>query len=84
MDPELIPAPLLVLPFLYACQIGFPRRPQIAQTVILVIGVGFAAAAPGLFGRGLVAVLVVLTILSWWAFVGPLHHFCYHRDVVLK
>jgi hypothetical protein len=84
MDPELIFTPLLVLPLLYACQIGFPRRPQIPQTVILIAGVLFALAAPGAFGEGLVPVLGVLTALSWWCFVGPLHHFCYHRDLALK
>jgi hypothetical protein len=84
MDPELLLAPLIVLPFLFTCQLGFPRGPQIPQTVILVIAVGFAAAAPGVFGKALLPVLGVLTALSWWCFVGPLHHFCYHRDLALK
>jgi len=84
MDPELILASLLVLPLLFACQIGFPRRPQIPQTVILIIAVGFALAAPGIFGGALVPVLAALTALSWWCFVGPLHHFCYHQDLALK
>jgi hypothetical protein len=84
MNPELILASLLVLPLLFACQIGFPRRPQIPQTVILVIAVGFALAAPGIFGQALVPVLGVLTALSWWCFVGPLHHFCYHQDLALN
>jgi hypothetical protein len=84
MNPELILASLLVLPLLLACQIGFPRRAQIPQTVILVIAVGFALAAPGLFGKGLIPVLGVLTALSWWCFIGPLHHFCYHQDLALN
>ena len=84
MDPEPILAPLLVLPPLYACQIGFPKRPQIPQTVILVGAVLVAMVAPGALRGALLPVLAVLTALSWWCFVGPLHHFCYHRDLALK
>ena len=84
MDPELVLFPLLALPLLYACRIGFPRKPQIPQTVILLAAAGFAVAVPGVFQGGLLTVLAVLIPLSWSCFVGPLHHFCYHRDLALK
>jgi len=52
--------------------------------ILLAIAVAFALAAPGIFGGALVPALAVLTALSWWCFIGPLHHFCYHQDLALK
>jgi hypothetical protein len=84
MDPGMVLSPLLVVPLMYTCQIAFPRSPQFPQTLILIVSVLFATVAPGVFRLESLSVLGVLIALSWWCFVGPLHHYCYHRDLAVR
>ena len=84
MDPELALLPLLVLPLLLACQIGFPRRAMIPQTIILIGTTLLTLAMPGAFLQQVnLAALAIPGAFCWWLYVGSLHHYCYHRDLAL-
>jgi len=84
MDPKLGLLPLLVLPLLLACQVGFPRRATIPQTVILVGITLLTLAMPAAFLQQVhLAALVIPGAFCWWLYVGSLHHYCYYQDLAL-
>lgn len=83
-DPGLLLIPLVPLPLLLTCQFLFPKRAQIPQTLILIVTLVFTLAVPGAFAALHPVGKAVLLILAWWCFVGPLHHYCYHRDLALQ
>ena len=47
MDPDMVLAPLLMLPLLLACQVVVPKRATIPQTALLIIGLMMGSAASG-------------------------------------
>jgi hypothetical protein len=83
VEQELILFPLVPLPLLFTCQFVFPRRAQFPQTLIMIVALVLLMIVPWAFADLHPAGKAVLLLLAWWSFVGPLHHYCYHRDLAL-